>query len=162
YRKIGIVFAILLTLCFGFIFNAVQSNTISQSFMDVFNIPDWLIGLVLVILAGIVIFGGFKRIVKVNQLVVPIIEPFYLIVVLYIGITNSFEVLAVFTLIVDNAVCLVEVVGGVLGAGVMQGVRRGLFSNGACMVSMPNAAASANVSHPAKQGVVQSLGVFFD
>src|SRR5699024_11782844 len=79
YRKIVIVFAILLTLCFGFIFNAVQSNTISQSFMDVFNIPDWLIGLVLVILAGIVIFGGVKRIVKVTQLVVPIMATFYLI-----------------------------------------------------------------------------------
>ena len=162
YRKIGIVFAILLTLCFGFIFNAVQSNTISQSFMDVFNIPDWLIGLVLVILAGIVIFGGVKRIVKVTQLVVPIMATFYLIIALYIVITNLSEIPAVFTLIVENAFGLREVVGGGFGAALMQGVRRGLFSNEAGMGSVPNAAASANVSHPAKQGLVQSLGVFFD
>jgi len=162
YRKIGIVFAILLTLCFGFIFNAVQSNTISQSFMDVFNIPDWLIGLVLVILAGIVIFGGVKRIVKVTQLVVPIMATFYLIIAFYIVITNLSEIPAVFTLIVENAFGLREVVGGGFGAALMQGVRRGLFSNEAGMGSVPNAAASANVSHPAKQGLVQSLGVFFD
>src|SRR5699024_12244927 len=82
--------------------NAVQSNTISQSFMDVFNIPDWLIGLVLVILAGIVIFGGVKRIVKVTQLVVPIMATFYLIIALYIVITNLSEIPAVFTLIVEK------------------------------------------------------------
>lgn len=162
YRKLGIVFAILLTLCFGFIFNAVQSNTISQSFMDVFNVPDWLVGIILVILAAIVIFGGVKRIVKVTQLVVPIMATFYIIVALYIIITNISEIPAVFKLIVDSAFGLREMVGGGMGAALMQGVRRGLFSNEAGMGSVPNAAASANVSHPAKQGLVQSLGVFFD
>src|SRR5699024_9547720 len=66
WRKLGIVFAILLTLCFGFIFNAVQSNTISQSFMDVFGLPDWLVGLVLVAATAVIVFGGVKRIVKVT------------------------------------------------------------------------------------------------
>lgn len=162
YRKIGIVFAILLTLCFGFIFNAVQSNTISQSFMDVFNVPDWLVGIILVIFAAIIIFGGVKRIVKVTQLVVPIMATFYIIIALYIVITNISEIPGVFKLIIDSAFGLREVVGGGLGAALMQGVRRGLFSNEAGMGSVPNAAASANVSHPAKQGLVQSLGVFFD
>src|SRR5699024_9490425 len=162
YRKIGIVFAILLTLCFGFIFNAVQSNTISQSFMEVFNVPDWLVGIVLVIFAAIIIFGGVKRIVKVTQLVVPIMATFYIIIALYIVVTNISEIPGVFKLIIDSAFGLREVVGGGLGAALMQGVRRGLFSNEAGMGSVPNAAASANVSHPAKQGLVQSLGVFFD
>src|SRR5699024_11811779 len=109
-------------------FNAVQSNTISQSFMDVFNIPDWLIGLVLVILAGIVIFGGVKRIVKVTQLVVPIMATFYLIIVLYIVITNLSEIPAVFIVIVENAFGFREVVGSVFGSAFMQGVRFSIFS----------------------------------
>src|SRR5690625_2512997 len=87
---------------------------------------------------------------------------FYLIIALYIVITNLSEIPAVFTLIVENAFGLREVVGGGFGAALIQGVRRGLFSNEDGMGSVPNAAASANVSHPAKQGLVQSLGVFFD
>lgn len=162
YRKLGIVFAILLTLCFGFIFNAVQSNTISQSFMDVFGLPDWIIGIILVVFASIIIFGGVKRIVKVTELVVPIMATFYLIIAFYIVITNISEIPAVFSLIIGNAFGLKEVVGGGIGAALMQGIRRGLFSNEAGMGSVPNAAATANVSHPAKQGLVQSLGVFFD
>src|SRR5690625_7012239 len=118
--------------------------------MYVFKIVDWLIVLVLVILAGIVIFGGVKRIVKVTQLVVPIMATFYLIIAFYIVITNLSEIPAVFTLIVENAFGLREVVGGGFGAALMQGVRRGLFSNEAGMGSVPNAAASANVSHPAR------------
>lgn len=162
YRKLGIIFAILLTLCFGFIFNAVQSNTISQSFMDVFNIPDWVVGIILVLIASVVIFGGVTRIVKVTQLIVPIMAVFYLIVALYVVIMNFSEIPAVFKLIIDSAFGIREVVGGGIGAALLQGIRRGLFSNEAGMGSVPNAAATANVSHPAKQGLVQSLGVFFD
>lgn len=161
-RKLGIVFAILLTLAFGFIFNAVQSNTIAQSFEAVFNIPDWTVGLGLVLLSAIVIFGGVKRIAQVTQIVVPVMATLYLIVAIYIVIMNITEIPAVFMLIVESAFGLEEAVGGGIGAAIMQGVRRGLFSNEAGMGSVPNAAASANVSHPAKQGLVQSLGVFFD
>ena len=161
-RKLGIIFAILLTLAFGFIFNSVQSNTIAQSFGDVFNIPDWTIGLGLVILAATVIFGGVKRIAHVTQVVVPVMAVLYLIVAIFIVLTNITEIPAVFMLIIENAFGLEEAVGGGIGAAIMQGVRRGLFSNEAGMGSVPNAAASANVSHPAKQGLVQSLGVFFD
>ena len=161
-RKLGIVFAILLTLAFGFIFNSVQSNTIAQSFEDVFSIPDWSVGLGLVLLTAVVIFGGVKRIASVTQVVVPIMATVYIIVALFIVITNFTEIPAVFTLIMQSAFGLEEAVGGGIGAAIMQGVRRGLFSNEAGMGSVPNAAASANVSHPAKQGLVQSLGVFFD
>jgi len=162
YRKLGIVFAILLTLSFGFIFNSVQSNTISQSFVDVFGVQEWMVGLALVLLTAVIIFGGVKRIVKVTQFVVPIMAVFYIVIALYIVIINITEVPAMFKLILDHAFGFKEFVGGGIGAAMMQGVRRGLFSNEAGMGSVPNAAATANVSHPAKQGLVQSLGVFFD
>lgn len=161
-RKLGIVFAILLTLAFGFIFNSVQSNTIAQSFGDVFSIPDWSVGAGLVLLTAVIIFGGVKRIARVTQVVVPIMAVAYILVALYIVIMNFTEIPAVFSLIIKSAFGLEEAVGGGIGAAIMQGVRRGLFSNEAGMGSVPNAAASANVSHPAKQGLVQSLGVFFD
>ncbi|WP_425313934.1 MULTISPECIES: alanine/glycine:cation symporter family protein [Sporosarcina] len=161
-RGLGIVFAILLTLCFGFIFNAVQSNTISQSFSDVFHIPDWAVGLILVVMTAVIIFGGVKRIVKVTQAIVPVMAIFYIIVALYIVIINITEIPAMIALIVEHAFGLKEMAGGGIGAAMMQGVRRGLFSNEAGMGSVPNAAATANVTHPAKQGLVQSLGVFFD
>ena len=162
WRKLGIVFAILLTMCFGFIFNAVQSNTISQSFTDVFGIPHWAVGLGLIVLTAVIVFGGVKRIVKVTQTIVPIMATFYIVVALYIVIMNISEVPAMFVLIIEHAFGIKEIMGGGIGMAMMQGVRRGLFSNEAGMGSVPNAAATANVSHPAKQGLVQSLGVFFD
>lgn len=161
-RKLGVVFAILLTIVFGFIFNSVQSNTIAQSFGDVFNIPEWAVGVALVILSGLVIFGGVQRIAKVTQVLVPFMAVLYILVAFWVVITNITEVPAVFSLIIKSAFGLEEAAGGAIGAAIMQGVRRGLFSNEAGMGSVPNAAASANVSHPAKQGLVQSLGVFFD
>lgn len=162
WRKLGIVFAILLTMCFGFIFNAVQSNTISQSFTDVFGIPHWAVGVGLILLTAVIVFGGVQRIVKVTQTIVPVMATFYIIVALYIVILNISEIPAMITLIVEHAFGIKEIMGGGIGMAMMQGVRRGLFSNEAGMGSVPNAAATANVSHPAKQGLVQSLGVFFD
>lgn len=161
-RPMGIVFAILLTLSFGFIFNAVQANTIKESFSSVFAIPDWAVGLVLIGLAAVVIFGGVKRIASVTQFLVPIMAVIYLLVVLVVLVIHIREVPAMFSLIVSEAFGLREAAGGAVGAAIMQGVRRGLFSNEAGMGSVPNAAATASVSHPAKQGLVQSLGVFFD
>ncbi|WP_200904971.1 alanine/glycine:cation symporter family protein [Planococcus glaciei] len=161
-RKLGIIFAILLTLVFGFIFNSVQSNTIAQSFGDVFSIPEWTVGVGLVILTALIIFGGVKRIAHVTQVLVPVMAVLYILVAFYVVIMNISEIPAVFALIVKSAFGLEEAAGGAIGAAIMQGVRRGLFSNEAGMGSVPNAAAAANVSHPAKQGLVQSLGVFFD
>lgn len=162
WRKLGIVFAILLTLAFGFIFNAVQANTISQSFHSVFNIPTWTVGIGLVLLTAIIIFGGVHRIVQVTQFIVPIMATFYIGIALFIVVINITEVPNMFKLIVTHAFGIEQIAGGGIGAALMQGVRRGLFSNEAGMGSVPNAAATASVSHPAKQGLVQSLGVFFD
>lgn len=162
HRKLGIVFSILLTLSFGFIFNAVQSNTIATSVGEAFNIRPFIIGIVLVMLTAMIIFGGVHRIVKFTQVIVPVMAVFYLLVALYVVVTNLGEIPTVFKLIFSQAFGLQEAAGGAIGVAIMQGVRRGLFSNEAGMGSVPNAAATANTSHPAKQGLVQSLGVFFD
>lgn len=161
-RKLGIIFSILLTLSFGFIFNAVQSNTIATSVGEAFGIRPWIIGAILVVLTAMIIFGGVQRIVKVTQVLVPVMAIFYLLVALYVVVTNLSEIPTVFKLIFTQAFGLQEAAGGAIGIAIMQGVRRGLFSNEAGMGSVPNAAATANTSHPAKQGLVQSLGVFFD
>jgi len=161
-RKLGIVFSILLTLSFGFIFNAVQSNTIATSVGEAFHIEPYIIGIMLVVLTALIIFGGVHRIVKVTQVLVPVMAIFYLAVAFYVVVTNFSEIPAVFNLIFTEAFGLREAAGGAIGVAIMQGVRRGLFSNEAGMGSVPNAAATANTSHPAKQGLVQSLGVFFD
>ncbi|WP_338653692.1 alanine/glycine:cation symporter family protein [Lysinibacillus sp. Y5S-8] len=161
-RKLGIIFSILLTFSFGFIFNAVQSNTIATSVGEAFDIKPAIIGIILVALTALIIFGGVHRIVKVTQILVPVMAIFYLLVALFVVVTNFSEIPHVFNLIFTHAFGLQEAVGGAIGAAIMQGVRRGLFSNEAGMGSVPNAAATANTSHPAKQGLVQSLGVFFD
>ncbi|GAB0169346.1 amino acid carrier protein [Lysinibacillus sp. CTST325] len=161
-RKLGIIFSILLTLSFGFIFNAVQSNTIATSVGEAFHIKPYIIGIMLVVLTAMIIFGGVHRIVKVTQVLVPVMAVFYLAVALFVVVTNLSEIPAVFKLIFTEAFGLQEAAGGAIGIAIMQGVRRGLFSNEAGMGSVPNAAATANTSHPAKQGLVQSLGVFFD
>ncbi|MBG9758118.1 alanine:cation symporter family protein [Lysinibacillus sphaericus] len=161
-RKLGIIFSILLTLSFGFIFNAVQSNTIATSVGEAFDISPKLIGGLLVALTALIIFGGVQRIVKVTQVLVPVMAVFYLLVALFVVVTNLSEIPNVFKLIFTHAFGLQEAAGGAIGVAIMQGVRRGLFSNEAGMGSVPNAAATANTSHPAKQGLVQSLGVFFD
>ena len=161
-RKLAIIFSILLTLSFGFIFNAVQSNTIATSVGEAFNINPAIIGVILVVLTAMIIFGGVHRIVKVTQVLVPVMAIFYLLIALYVIVVNISEIPEVLKLIISEAFGLQEAAGGALGVAIMQGVRRGLFSNEAGMGSVPNAAATASSSHPAKQGLVQSLGVFFD
>ncbi|SDH92819.1 alanine or glycine:cation symporter, AGCS family [Alteribacillus persepolensis] len=161
-RWMGVLFAILITLCFGLIFNAVQTNTISQAFTGAYDIhPGW-IGSAIAVLIGIVIFGGIRRIAVVAEFVVPFFAIIYIIVALIVMILNIGAMPEVISLIVSNAFGLQEIAGGGLGAAVMNGVQRGLFSNEAGMGSAPNAAATAHVSHPVKQGLVQTLGVFTD
>ena len=161
-RWMGIIFAVLITISFGLIFNSVQSNTIAMAFNDSFNISNTAIGIVLSILTAIVIFGGVKRIAHVVQIVVPFMAIAYIILALYVMVTNMNELPTVFALIFENAFGLNEAIGGGMGAAVLYGVKRGLFSNEAGMGSAPNAAATADVSHPVKQGLIQTLGVFLD
>ncbi|MGG0719691.1 alanine/glycine:cation symporter family protein [Robertmurraya massiliosenegalensis] len=161
-RFMGIIFAIIITFCFGLIFNSVQSNTISLAFTEAFGVSRTVMGIILAILTAIVIFGGVKRIARFSQIVVPIMALIYLVIALFVVITNITEVPTVFSLIIKNAFGIEEMVGGGIGAAIMMGIKRGLFSNEAGMGSAPNAAATASVSHPVKQGLIQTLGVFVD
>ncbi|MEW9110572.1 MAG: alanine/glycine:cation symporter family protein [Cytobacillus gottheilii] len=161
-RWMGILFAVIITFCFGFVFNSVQSNTIALAFEDAFGTNQTIVGIILAVLTAAVIFGGVHRIAKVSQVVVPIMAVIYILLALVIMIMNVTEIPAVFSLILKSAFGLEEALGGTMGAAVMMGIKRGLFSNEAGMGSAPNAAAAAAVSHPVKQGLIQTLGVFVD
>ncbi|WP_059106197.1 alanine/glycine:cation symporter family protein [Shouchella shacheensis] len=161
-RWMGVLFAILITLCFGLIFNAVQANTMSDAFAGAYNVDPLLLGIIIAVIMGVIIFGGVRRIAVMSEVIVPVFAIVYVAVALMIMVMNITEVPAVMALIVKNAFGIEEVVGGGLGAAIMNGIRRGLFSNEAGMGSAPNAAATAHVSHPVKQGLVQSLSVFVD
>lgn len=161
-RWMGLLFAVLITLCFGLIFTSVQANTVSLALEDSYGINRFIVGLGVVILTGLVIFGGIKRIARVAQILVPVLAIPYVLMALFIVVTNFTEIPRVLWLIVTSAFGLQEAIGGGIGAAIVVGVQRGLFSNEAGMGSAPNAAATADVTHPAKQGLVQSLGVFVD
>ena len=161
-RWMGIAFAITITLSFGLIFNSVQSNTIAMALQGSFGLDTLTVGIVLAVLTGIVIFGGVNRIAHVSQTIVPIMAVAYLLLALVVMIANITEIPAVIALIFKNAFGIDQAIGGGMGAAVLYGVKRGLFSNEAGMGSAPNAAATAAVTHPVKQGLIQTLGVFLD
>lgn len=161
-RWMGILFAILITITFGFAFNSVQSNTICAAFDSAFNIPPIYMGTGITLLTIIIIFGGVHWIANVSSFLVPVMALGYIILALYIVVSNITHLPDVISLIIKNALGIEQAVGGGIGAALMQGIKRGLFSNEAGMGSAPNAAATAHVTHPAKQGFIQALGVFTD
>ncbi|QWF76334.1 alanine:cation symporter family protein [Bacillus subtilis] len=161
-RWLGIVFAVLITVSFGLIFNAVQTNTIAGALDGAFHVNKIVVAIVLAVLTAFIIFGGLKRVVAVSQLIVPVMAGIYILIALFVVITNITAFPGVIATIVKNALGFEQVVGGGIGAIIVIGAQRGLFSNEAGMGSAPNAAATAHVSHPAKQGFIQTLGVFFD
>ena len=161
-RWMGVIFSVLMIITFGFANNAMQSNTIALACLQAFDIPlEWM-GIVLCLLTMAVIFGGIQRIAHVSSAVVPVMAVAYLVITLYVMVTNYALVPSVLQLIVENAFGMSQVAGGTLGTIVMMGIKRGLFSNEAGEGSAPNAAATAEVTHPVKQGLVQALGVFVD
>src|SRR5690606_5620895 len=165
-RWMGILFAVILIACFPFAFSSLQANTISATVSSSFGgeigwIP-WVVGIALAVLTGLVIFGGVRRIASVTQAVVPAMALLYLLVGLVIVGMNIEQLPAVFASIYTQAFGFNEVVGATLGVIIMNGVKRGMFSNEAGLGSAPNAGATAAVTHPVKQGLVQTLGVYFD
>ena len=161
-KWMGIIFSILITICFGLVFNSVQSNTISLALNEAFGVNRILVGAILTLLTLSIIFGGIHRIAKVSEIIVPIMASAYILVALFVVITNISELPTMFALIFENAFGVKQAVGGGIGGALLIGIKRGLFSNEAGMGSAPNAAATANVSHPVKQGLIQTLGVFTD
>lgn len=156
------LFAILITITFGLSYNSIQSNTIAQAMNVAFGFNKYIVGAVLALISLGVVFGGIKRIAKVSSIVVPIMAIGYFILALVIVGMNFRLLPSVFELIFQNAFGFGQVVGGGLGATIRTGIKRGLFSNEAGEGSAPNVAATATVSHPVKQGLIQALGVFTD
>lgn len=166
-RWLGIIFAISLILTFAFGFNGLQTYTMVSSFkyytnnFEANHIPI-IAGIIIAVLAGIVFFGGAKKIGKVTSLLVPIMAGIYVLLGIAIIILNIKQLPDVFRLIFESAFDFEAIFGGFAGSCVLWGIKRGLFSNEAGMGSAPNAAAAAEVSHPAKQGLVQVISVFID
>ncbi|GAA2426726.1 alanine/glycine:cation symporter family protein [Streptomyces macrosporus] len=169
-RWVGVLFAVVITVTFGLVFTAVQSNTIASVTAGSLGTggdggPAWFaptVGVALAALLGLSVFGGVRRIASVTQVLVPVMALIYLLLALVVVALNVSEIPRVVADIVGGAFGIREVVGGGVGAAIQQGVRRGMFSNEAGLGSAPNAAAAAETSHPVKQGLVQALGVFFD
>ena len=164
-RKFGILFAILLIFTFGFAFNMVQANTISGTLESGFGLSTGWTALLLVLLAAPILFGGIKGIAKVSEAVLPILAVLYLGLAFLVVVMNLDFIPEFFRQIFVSAFGLEEALagtGGGLIAALMNGIRRGLFSNEAGMGSAPNTAATATVTHPVKQGMLQSFGVFLD
>ncbi|PIE54745.1 MAG: sodium:alanine symporter family protein [Dethiosulfovibrio peptidovorans] len=159
-------FAVTIILALGFIGNMVQSNSIADAFKTAFNIPTLYVGIGLAILAGMIFFGGIRRIASFTEKVVPLMALMYLLGGLYILITQASHLIPAIKMIFVGAFDPRAATGGLIGVGVKEAVRygvsRGLFSNEAGMGSTPHAHAVAKVKHPAQQGLVAIMGVFID
>ena len=161
-RWMGLCFAVLISVTFGFAFNSVQSNTICAAWEGAFGFDPAMTGIVLTLLTLWVIFGGIRHIARVSSIIVPMMALGYILLALGVVLFNIGHFAGVVELIVANAFGWEQALGGGVGAALMQGIKRGLFSNEAGMGSAPNVAATAQVSHPVKQGLIQMLGVFTD
>lgn len=161
-KKMGMVFSVLITISFGLVFNSVQANTVSFAFEEAFGLNRVVVGLGLSALTAMVIFGGIKRIARVAEVLVPVMASAYVMVALFVIFKNFSLIPDIFLLIFQGAFGFKAAAGGGIGAAMMMGIKRGLFSNEAGMGSAPNAAATSEVSHPVKQGLLQTLGVFVD
>ena len=164
-RPGGVLFAVLLVFTFGFAFNMVQANAIADVLNSSHNVEVRYTTIGLVLLAAPILFGGVRRVAKVAEIVLPLMALAYVLLALLIIALNIGNLPHAFAEIIGGAFGLHQMAGGFAGgvaAAMLNGVKRGLFSNEAGMGSAPNVAATASVSHPVKQGLIQSLGVFVD
>ena len=169
YIKYGIgnklwanTFAVLISITFGLAYNSVQSNTIASAINESFGLAPWIIGIALTIMSVSIICGSIQRISRFSEIVVPIMALSYIILAIVILSLNITQIPAVLKLIVTEAFSIESTIGGGLGMAMLMGIKRGLFSNEAGEGSAPNVAATASVSHPVKQGLVQTLAVYTD
>ncbi|MBE6271135.1 MAG: alanine:cation symporter family protein [Prevotella ruminicola] len=161
-RWMAVTFAVLITLQFGLSNNSVQANTICGAMNEAFGWnPAW-VGAGLAAIGLFIVFGGIQRIAHVSAVLVPVMAIGYVLVAIVVIVTNIELIPHVFKVIITDAFGIHQVTGGSVGAMIMIGVKRGLFSNEAGEGSAPNVAATAAVSHPVKQGLIQALGVFTD
>ncbi len=176
-KPLAIAFAVSISISFGLVFNALQANTISTSLNTFFDSTSYfvtplgnsgitplsiIIAVLLASLVAFILFSGSKRIADISSVVVPVMAIIYVLLALFVIITNFSQIDDVFILIFTSAFSQQALAGGLSGVVIQQGVKRGLFSNEAGMGSAPNAAASADANHPASQGLIQAFGVFID
>ena len=161
-RWLAVLFAVLITVTFGLSYNSIQSNTICGAMEEAFGWNPVAVGVALTAMALVIVFGGIHRIANVSAVLVPLMAIGYFVLAFVIVLINLHELPHVLRVIVTNAFGVEQSAGGALGATIMIGVKRGLFSNEAGEGSAPNVAATASVSHPVKQGLIQALGVFTD
>lgn len=161
-RWMGVLFAIMITVTFGMANQLVQSTTLCDAVADAFAWNKALVGAVVAIATLIIVFGGVTRVSHFSSIVVPFMAIGFILLSLIIVAMNITKLPHVFSLIIESAFGAHQVAGGAMGLAVMQGVKRGLFSNEAGEGSAPNAAAIAETSHPVKQGLLQAFGVFTD
>lgn len=158
----GALFAVLISITFGLSYNSIQANTVCSAMENAFGFERIYVGIALAAVALVIVFGGIHRIAKFSSVIVPIMAGGYVLLALFVVFTNLQLVPEMFHNIFAEAFGWRQVGGGTLGAVLMTGIKRGLFSNEAGEGSAPNAAATASVSHPVKQGLIQALGVFTD
>ena len=161
-KPMAYLFAILITLTFGLSYNSIQSNTICDAMHHAFGWNPLIIGCILAAISLFIVFGGIHRIAKLSTVLVPVMAVGYFVLVIVIMVMNYKIIPQVFRVIITDAFDIGPALGGTVGTAIIYGAKRGLFSNEAGAGSAPNVAATADVSHPVKQGLIQSLGVFTD
>ncbi|MBZ8178083.1 amino acid carrier protein [Corynebacterium sp. 3HC-13] len=165
-RWLAVIFGIAITITYGFVYNAVQTNSIVEAVSNSLDYDGMnlkiMVGIAVAALTAAIIFGGVQRIANATQVIVPFMAGAYLLIGVVVLILNAEKIPGMLADIIGSALGLREIAGATLGAAFSNGMRRGLFSNEAGQGSAPNAAATATVSHPVKQGLVQTLGVYFD
>lgn len=163
-RFLAITFSLCLFFGYGFVFSSVQANSITDAFSGSFGVEPIYTGICIAILTAWVVLGGLKNIARFSEIIVPFMGVAYLVICLVVMAINIEHLPGIFALIVKSALGLEQAGGGLVGAAIVQGVKRGLYSNEAGMGSAPNVAAAATTypSHPASQGYIQMLAVFFD
>lgn len=158
----AVTFAVLITLTFGFAFSSVQANTIADAFHSCYGFSkDWM-AVILTVATLVIIWGGVQSVSKFSQIVVPVMAVAYILLAIFIICINIQRIPEILALIVGNAFEFGQAMAGGIGMALIMGVKRGLFSNEAGEGSTPNAAATASVTHPVKQGLIQALGVYTD
>ena len=161
-RWYAMVFAIVTLIACGLLLPGLQSNAIAGAFQNAIHVPMWVSGIIIAAILAVIIFGGVKRIARAAEKIVPFMAIIYIVmalIIIFVNISNFGHVLG---LIFKSAFAPKAVLGGVLGSTIAWGVKRGIYSNEAGQGTAPHAAAAAEVSHPAKQGLVQAFSVYID
>ncbi|WOV88948.1 alanine/glycine:cation symporter family protein [Sporosarcina oncorhynchi] len=162
WKWFGMTFAIAALIAMAVLMPGVQSNSIAAGMSNAFNVSPWVTGIILIVLLGFIILGGVKRIASTAQILVPFMAVGYILFSVVIVLMNITALPEVIGLIFKSAFAMDSAFGGIIGMAIMWGVKRGVFSNEAGQGTGAHAAAAAEVSHPAKQGLVQAFSVYID